>query len=187
MKAIFYTIILVLLFSNLVYAEPSLAHKLNIINLYLQRTDDCLKEINVVIEIKNEGITSETFYIELISDKLNINEISEQRSINSKRIDAVTFDIPINPQLNGEYEFQATAYYSNALKSVYFKDINFECIEQKVPAYKGFLLENQKKTIVKEPVNEGIEIPQNVIFIFSMLLIIFILVVVYILTQYTAL
>ena len=187
MKTIFYTIILVLLFSNIVYAEPSLAHKLSILNLYLQKTDDCLKEINIVIEIKNEGITSETFYIELISDELNINEVSAQRLINTKRIDAVTFDIPINPQLNGEYEFQATAYYNNALKSTYFKDIKFKCIEEKIPAYKGFLLENQKHNTIKEPISEGIEIPQNLIFIFSMLIIIFILSIVYILVQYTAL
>ncbi len=128
--SILLTIALILAFSlPLANAGKSLVsdeHKINILNLFISDNYlECNKNLNAVIEFKNAGTENEYVHMELVNEKLGIDEFAPIVLVKPNGIASVTIPATLESEPKGEHEFEVFAYYSNEIKP-YFKSFTFK-------------------------------------------------------------
>ena len=169
------------------YAGKSLVsdeHKINILNLFISDNYlECNKNLNAVIEFKNSGTENEYVHMELMNERLGIDEFAPIVLVKPNGIASVTIPVALESEPKGEYELEVLAYFNNEIKP-YFKSFMFKGCQEaaKDGMYPDDAIMTQSSLQSKETAPKGLN--SQAWYIIIMVALIFVLVLTYLLKLY---
>ena len=174
------------LISTLVQAALSLddLHNIKVKDIFI--SDDllnCPKQLNVLVQIQNDGKNDENIFVELSSPKLKVSEVSQIFNIKPGSIEVANFDLVFTDGIEGEHEFEAAVFFNKESNNI-FKSFTFKVCQKDQPPVKDIHNLELKKTSNQINQHESYKVSAQTLFLVTILFIIFMLAILYIIKVY---
>ena len=159
-------------------------HQINIVNLFISDASlKCNKNLYAAIEFKNAGTENEYVHMELVNEKLGIDEFAPIVMIQPNKHDSVTIPVTLKQEPEGNVEFEVLAYFNNEIRR-YFQSFTFKgCPDApKTDSAVDPALFTQSSSESKEKALQGLSM--HTWYVIIMIILIFLLVLIYVLKLY---